>query len=108
MVDGYKIRELRKKAKITQEQLAEKLGLSRSVVVEIENNTWAGLPEKFRMAHGLRHVYISYLIEQGVPVSVVQRLSGHKDYRAMKRYIHLGDEVLRKASDTAKKMGDTE
>jgi transcriptional regulator with XRE-family HTH domain len=35
---AYRIRELREKKKLTQEQLAQKSGVSRSTIIQLENN----------------------------------------------------------------------
>ncbi|OGH00581.1 MAG: hypothetical protein A2600_00390 [Candidatus Lambdaproteobacteria bacterium RIFOXYD1_FULL_56_27] len=55
----------------------------------------AGLPKDFRPIHGLRHVFASLLVSQGVPLYTVQRLLPHKDQRMTQRYAHLSDESLR-------------
>ena len=36
----------------------------------------AKLPESFTL-HSLRHTYVTYLREKGVPIDIVQRLVGH-------------------------------
>lgn len=35
---AYRIRELREKKKLTQEQLAQKSGVSRTTIIQLENN----------------------------------------------------------------------
>lgn len=35
---AYRIRELREKKELTQEQLAQKSGVSRSTIIQLENN----------------------------------------------------------------------
>jgi len=37
----------------------------------------AGLPDDFRVLHGLRHHFASSLVSAGVPLHVVQRLLNH-------------------------------
>jgi integrase len=38
----------------------------------------AGLPERLRF-HGLRHSYATWLVSEGVPPNIVQRIMGHED-----------------------------
>ena len=47
--------------------------------------------------HSLRHTYISWMIMQGVPVPVVQKLAGHADIKTTMGYAHLAPESLRSA-----------
>jgi len=62
----------------------------------------AGLPDKFRPLHGLRHVFASNLASSGaVDLFTLQRLLTHKDPKTTMRYAHLRDEALRRASDLA-------
>jgi integrase len=43
--------------------------------------------------HALRHSCITWLIERGVPVPVVQRFAGHADVSTTMRYCSLADDV---------------
>ena len=63
-----------------------------------------GLPDDFRMVHGMRHSFATYLAEQGVDLYVIQKMLGHKHYQTTQRYAHLTDKTIRKASDVADKM----
>ena len=38
----------------------------------------AGLPERLRF-HDLRHSYATWLVSDGIPPNVVQRIMGHED-----------------------------
>lgn len=49
--------------------------------------------------HDMRHTAASLLIEQGVPTSVVQEILGHADVRTTQRYVHVGSESARRATD---------
>jgi len=40
-------------------------------------------------AHTLRHTFISHLFLQGVPITVIRELAGHKDISTTMRYAHL-------------------
>lgn len=44
--------------------------------------------------HSLRHTYISWMIQEGVPVPVVQKLAGHADITTTMRYAHLAPDSL--------------
>jgi integrase len=62
----------------------------------------AGLPEDFRVYHGLRHTYASMLASSGkVDMYVLQRLMTHKDPKMTQRYAHLRDTALKAGSDVA-------
>lgn len=56
----------------------------------------AKLPEGLSF-HSLRHTYISWMIMQGVPVPVVQKLAGHADIKTTMGYAHLTPDSLRDA-----------
>jgi len=62
----------------------------------------AGLPEKFRPLHGLRHHYASTLASSGkVDLYTLQKLLNHKDPATTQRYAHLCDKTLRSATSVA-------
>ena len=61
----------------------------------------AGLPDDFRAMHGLRHVYASTLVENGVDLYQVQKLLTHKSAKMTARYSHLSDKALKDAASTA-------
>jgi site-specific recombinase XerD len=54
----------------------------------------AGLPDDFRILHGLRHHFASSLASAGVPLHVVQRLLNHASPVMTQRYAHLSNEAL--------------
>lgn len=56
----------------------------------------ARLPEDVTF-HTLRHTYVSWLMQQGVPPPVVQRLAGHADISTTMRYAHLQPSDLSQA-----------
>jgi integrase len=62
----------------------------------------AGLPAGFRF-HGLRHNFASYLISNGVDLSVVGALLTHKNAATTQRYAHLRPDAVKQA---ALKSGD--
>lgn len=55
----------------------------------------AGLPENFRVLHGLRHHYASSLASAGVDLYTIQRLLNHASPVMTQRYSHLRDETLK-------------
>lgn len=57
----------------------------------------AGLDPKKVTPHVLRHTGITRLVQAGVPLPTIQRISGHKTLAALMRYVHLGDEHIDQA-----------
>lgn len=62
----------------------------------------AGLPDV--RLHDLRHSVASDAIMNGVPLEVVGKMLGHKNYRTTQRYAHIADYVLRDAVNLTSKM----
>ncbi|HBR7044940.1 TPA: site-specific integrase, partial [Klebsiella pneumoniae] len=63
-----------------------------------DNNAWrAGLKkagiEDFRF-HDLRHTWASWLIQSGVPLSVLQEMGGWESIEMVRRYAHLAPNHL--------------
>jgi site-specific recombinase XerD len=58
----------------------------------------AGLPEKLRL-HGLRHNFASYMISNGVNLSVVGALLTHKHASTTQRYAHLRPDAVKQAAE---------
>ena len=61
----------------------------------------AGLPDV--RLHDLRHSVASDAIMNGVPLEVVGKMLGHKNYRTTQRYAHIADYVLRDAVNLTSK-----
>jgi integrase len=60
----------------------------------------AKLPKKFRIFHGLRHVFASSLASSGnVSMFALQKLLTHKSPVMTQRYSHMRDQALREASN---------
>ena len=53
----------------------------------------AGLPPKCGL-HGLRHSFATHLLENGVEITVVQKLLGHAHRATTARYLHVRQERL--------------
>jgi site-specific recombinase XerD len=47
--------------------------------------------------HDLRHSVASDAIMNGVPLEVVGKMLGHRNYHTTQRYAHIADNVLRDA-----------
>ena len=64
----------------------------------------ANLPPDFRPLHGLRHVFASMLVSNGVSLDVVSRLLTHKGRSVTHRYSHIRDDVLMEAAELAGRL----
>jgi len=53
--------------------------------------------------HDLRHSVASDAIMNAVPLEVVGKMLGHKNYRTTQRYAHIADYVLRDAVNLTSK-----
>ena len=62
----------------------------------------AGIPDV--RLHDLRHSVASDAIMNGVPLEVVGKMLGHKNYRTTQRYAHIADHVLRDAVNLTSKV----
>lgn len=65
----------------------------RRVVIE------AGLDPKEVLRHTLRHTAITHLVQAGVDLPTVQRISGHKTLQMVVRYSHQNGEHIREAME---------
>lgn len=59
----------------------------------------AGLDPKEVVRHTLRHTAITHLVQAGVDLPTVQRISGHKTMQMVVRYSHQNGEHLQSAMD---------
>lgn len=65
MTLGEKIKEARKQSGLSQEQLAEKIGISRSAVAKWENDNGIPDADNHKALSGLLNVSIDYLLDNG-------------------------------------------
>lgn len=63
----------------------------------------AGMNPKEVVRHTLRHTAITHLVQAGVDLPTVQRISGHKTLQMVVRYSHQNGEHIRSAMDTLEK-----
>ncbi|OGT21465.1 MAG: hypothetical protein A3C55_06415 [Gammaproteobacteria bacterium RIFCSPHIGHO2_02_FULL_42_13] len=69
----------------------------------------AGLNVKEINRHTLRHTAITHLVQAGVDLPTVQRISGHKTLQMVVRYSHQNGEHIQSAMDVLEKrygLGD--
>lgn len=59
----------------------------------------AGLDPKEVVRHTLRHTAITHLVQAGVDLPTVQRISGHKTLQMVVRYSHQNGEHIKAARD---------
>jgi len=59
----------------------------------------AGLDPKQVLRHSLRHTAITHLVQSGVDLPTVQRISGHKTLIMVARYAHQNGEHIQRAMD---------
>jgi integrase len=59
----------------------------------------AGLDNKEVVRHTLRHTAITHLVQAGVDLPTVKRISGHKTLRMVERYSHQNGDHIQAAMD---------
>ena len=59
----------------------------------------AGLNDKEIVRHTLRHTAITHLVQAGVDLPTVQRISGHKTLSMVVKYSHQNGEHIQSAMD---------
>lgn len=63
----------------------------------------AGLDVKEVNRHTLRHTAITHLVQAGIDLPTVQRISGHKSLQMVVRYSHQNNEHIKSAMDVLEK-----
>jgi len=59
----------------------------------------AGLADRLITRHTLRHTAITHLVQAGVDLPTVQRVSGHKTFEMVSRYFHQNQQHMQDALD---------
>src|SRR5258706_5393111 len=59
----------------------------------------AGLDSKLVVRHTLRHTAITHLVQAGVDLPTVKRISGHKTLAMVERYSHANGAHIQEAMD---------
>jgi integrase len=91
-----------------QEWLFPSLKSSTGHVVNVEKAfrrvvEKAGMDPKEVVRHTLRHTAITHLVQAGVDLPTVKRISGHKTLRMVERYSHQNGEHIQAAMDKLEK-----
>ena len=87
-----------------QEWLFSAIASKTGHVVNIEKS-WrrivlkAGLDPKVIVRHTLRHTAITHLVQAGVDLPTVKRISGHKTMQMVERYSHQNGAHIQAAMD---------
>jgi len=53
-----------------------------------------GLPKSVSF-HSLRHSYATHMLENGIDISLIQKLLGHNDIRTTLRYTHVSNRHVK-------------
>lgn len=69
-------------------------GVETSVMIEGRTR-----PTPYATFHSLRHSFVSFATNAGVPLPVVQSIVGHRSSAMTRHYYHANEEALRKAVD---------
>ena len=79
------------KTKTVSERIAnvfDKCGITRKVKDD------RGLTKSVASFHSLRHTFVSYSLQAGVPLSVIQRVVGHSSASMTSHYFHANEAVI--------------
>lgn len=69
-------------------------GIETSIMIEGRSR-----PTPYATFHSLRHSFVSFAANSGVPIAIVQSIVGHRSTAMTCHYYHAGEEALRKAVD---------
>lgn len=84
------------------EEIFKKAGIKTSV--KIEGRKTATPDATF---HSLRHSFVSFAVNGGVPLPIVQSIVGHSSNAMTRHYYHENEEVLRKAVAAIPNVGSS-
>lgn len=112
MTFGQKLKEARKEAKLTQEELADKLGVSRQAVSKWEADK--GMPdiENIKLLSSSLNVSIDYLLDDGesLELNVFRKMIDINSYEYTREFKHkfftkfMSEKKLGKANSAKKDM----
>lgn len=103
LVDLQRIRKAVAKLKKDDQNDTRMVDDGRVLLIK-ENREWWGQARaeagiKDLRWHDLRHTFATRLVENGVHLSVVQKLCGHSSHNTTTRYAHADDRLLREAME---------
>ncbi|MDL2313553.1 tyrosine-type recombinase/integrase [Desulfovibrio sp. OttesenSCG-928-C14] len=90
---------MRTRKDFIQEALA--LGISNTfdiVVAELGFNDGIEDSRQKVVFHTRRHTFASWLVQRGVPLYTVAKLTGHSELRMVERYAHLAPSGVKEAA----------
>ncbi|WP_297429573.1 helix-turn-helix transcriptional regulator [Clostridium sp.] len=91
---GDKIRELRKRNKLTQQDLAKAISLSRSAVGMLESNKNGASPDKLKEIADLFDVTVDYLLSDNEQIESSMEIKKERDYSlSIKEQENIDDEA---------------
>jgi integrase/recombinase XerD len=67
----------------------------------------AGIYEKGKLTHAVRHTVATRMLQQGVDLETVRDVLGHADVTTTARYLHVVDEKKRAAAGLIGLLGRT-
>jgi integrase/recombinase XerD len=65
----------------------------------------AGIYEKGKLTHAIRHTVATRMLQQGVDLETVRDVLGHADLTTTARYLHVVDERKRAAAELVGLVG---
>lgn len=77
-------------------------GIETSIMIEGRTR-----PTPYATFHSLRHSFVSFATNSGVPLPVVQSIVGHHSSAMTRHYYHANEEALRKAVDAVPDFEET-
>lgn len=91
---GDKIRQLRKRNEITQQELAKAVNLSRSAVGMLESNKNGASPDKLKEIADFFGVTVDYLLSDNEQIEETVEIKSERDYSlSIKEQEKLDDEA---------------
>lgn len=86
----------------TLRKIFTEAGIETSIMLEGRQR-----PTPYATFHSLRHSFVSFATNSGVPLPVVQSIVGHHSSAMTRHYYHANEEALRKAVDAVPDFEET-